>query len=170
MQKTTIEALEHEDVFKLIGKEWMLITAGNSEKFNTMTASWGGLGWLWNRPVAFIFVRPERYTHEFIEREERLTLSFFGKEHREALNVCGTKSGRDCDKVRLAGLHPVVLPSGTVGFDEARLTIEGRKAYRGQFRPENFLDKEALDLWYNDKPGGGLHDVYIVEIENVYSY
>ena len=74
MKKTELKTLASENSFDLIGKEWMLVTAGNKEKFNTMTASWGGIGWLWNKPVAFIFIRPERYTHDFIERGSRLTL------------------------------------------------------------------------------------------------
>ena len=91
MKKTTIETLTREDALHLIGKEWMLVTAGTPENFNTMTASWGGIGWLWNKPVAFVFVRPERHTFGFVEREERFTLSFLGEEHRDILNFCGTK-------------------------------------------------------------------------------
>ncbi len=90
MKKTDVSRLGQEDVITLIGKEWMLVTAGTSERFNTMTASWGGIGFLWNRPVAFVFVRPERYTFGFIEKNERLTLSFLGEEHRDILNFCGT--------------------------------------------------------------------------------
>ena len=100
MKKTELKTLANENAFDLIGKEWMLVTAGNKEKFNTMTASWGGIGWLWNRPVAFVFIRPERYTHDFIERESRLTLSFYKEEFRGILHFCGTKSGRDVDKVK----------------------------------------------------------------------
>ena len=81
MKKTELKTLANENAFDLIGKEWMLVTAGNKEKLNTMTASWGGIGWLWNRPVAFVFIRPDRYTHDFIECESRLTLSFY-KERR----------------------------------------------------------------------------------------
>ena len=87
MKQTDIARLGSEDTFSIIGKEWMLVTAGTPDHFNTMTASWGGLGWLWNRPVAFIFVRPERYTHQFIEETDRLTLSFLGDGHRKAQSV-----------------------------------------------------------------------------------
>ena len=107
MKKTNYEILGKEDALNLIGKQWMLVTAGTSEKFNTMTASWGGLGWLWNKPVAFVFIRPERYTHGFIEASDCMTLSFYGEEYREALKICGTKSGRDIDKVAATGLTPV---------------------------------------------------------------
>ena len=74
-----------ENVIRLIGSQWMLVTAGNSVHFNTMTASWGGLGFLWNRPVAFVFIRPQRYTFQFAEENSGLTLSFFGEEYRDAL-------------------------------------------------------------------------------------
>ena len=92
MKKTDLSQLAREDAFNLIGKEWMLVTAGTLEHYNTMTASWGGIGWLWNKPVAFVFIRPERFTHQFIEENERMTLSFLGEEHRDILNFCGSKS------------------------------------------------------------------------------
>ncbi len=168
MKRTDITRLGCEDVIKMIGKEWMLVTAGTPENFNTMTASWGGIGFLWNKPVAFVFVRPERYTFEFIENNEHMTLTFLGNENRDILNFCGTKSGRDYDKVKETGLLPIATDMGNVSFEQARLTIEGRKLFRTEMKPEEFLDKEVLERWYNDKPGGTLHFVYVVEIENVY--
>lgn len=170
MQKTSLETLAAENAFHLIGKEWMLITAGNMDNFNMMTASWGGIGWLWNKPVAFIFVRPERFTYPLVEENEHITLSFFGMDNkmREMYNFCGTKSGRNFDKAKETGLTPVATEHGSVTFEQARLTIEGKKAFRSEFKPEQFLDKEALSRWYNNNPGGSLHTMYIVEIENVY--
>ena len=166
MKKTNYEILGKEDALNLIGKQWMLVTAGTSEKFNTMTASWGGLGWLWNKPVAFVFIRPERYTHGFIEASDCMTLSFYGEEYREALKICGTKSGRDTDKVAATGLTPVKLESGNMTFGEARLTLDCRKLFKTSMQEANFIDKELLEKWYGTH--GGLHDVYVVEIENVY--
>jgi hypothetical protein len=84
MKQTDINVLMKENVWDLIGKQWMLITAGDENGFNTMTASWGGIGWLWNKPVAFIFIRPERYTHQFVEKSEYVTLSFLPEEYRKA--------------------------------------------------------------------------------------
>ena len=168
MNKQDIGILANEDVFKLIGKEWMLVSAGTIDKFNTMTASWGCLGWLWNRPVAVVFIRPERYTYGFIEDNEKLTLSFFGEDCRKALQICGSKSGRDCDKVAEAGLHPVCLEGGEVGFSEARLTLVCRKLFRSEMRPENFIDRKLFSTWYHDRSGGGLHTIFIAEIEEVY--
>ncbi len=168
MKKTDLSRLSREDAIEMIGKEWMLISAGTPEKFNTMTASWGGLGYLWNKPVAFIFVRPERYTYAFIEENKHVTLSFLGREHRDILNFCGTKSGREHDKAKETGLTPIATETGNVAFGQSRLTLEGRKLYRSEMSPEDFLDKTVLERWYNDQPGGSLHVVYVIEIENVY--
>lgn len=169
MKECDISVLASENAFNLIGKEWMLVTAATSNGLNTMTASWGGIGWLWNKPVAFVFIRPERYTHEFIEASDRMTLSFYTEEYRKALQLCGTKSGRQIDKVKETGLTPVELESGAVTFAQARLTLDCRKLFKSSMQPNNFLDKSILERWYNDKPGGSLHDIYVVEIEKLYS-
>ena len=92
MEKIDLKALG-APLVERIAKEWMLVTAGTADEWNTMTASWGGVGWLWNRPVAFVFVRPERYTHEFIERHEHLTLSFLSPDERDVLSFCGLQNG-----------------------------------------------------------------------------
>lgn len=168
MKKTDIARLGKENAIDIISKEWMLVAAGTPDHFNMMTASWGGIGFLWNKPVAFVFVRPSRYTHEFIEQNDRLSLSFLGDDFRDVMNFCGTKSGRNCDKAKETGLKAVALDGGTVGFEQARLTLECRKLYKTAFKPEEFIDKKCLERWYNDKVGGELHDVYIVEIESVY--
>lgn len=171
MKEVSIETLAQENAFELIGKEWMLVTGGTKENFNMMTASWGGIGWLWNKPVAFIFIRPERFTYPLIEQNEYLTLSFLGhgEAARKIYNFCGSKSGRDFDKVKETGLKPVLTEHGAIAYEQARLTIEGRKMFRSEFKPEDFLDKDALSRWYNDQPGGSLHTMYIVEIEKVYA-
>lgn len=169
MTKQDVNILGKENAFDLISKQWMLVTAGEAGKYNTMTASWGGIGWLWNKPVAFLFIRPERYTHEFIEANDRLTLSFFAEEYRKALQICGSKSGRDTDKAKEAGITPVALESGAVTFGEARMTLDCRKLFKVDMKAANFVDKEIFTRWYNENPGGGLHSVYVVEIENVYT-
>jgi flavin reductase (DIM6/NTAB) family NADH-FMN oxidoreductase RutF len=85
----TISPGEMEDnVFKTIGSDWMLVTAGSRESFNTMTAAWGGMGFLWNKNVCFIFIRPQRYTYSFIEKAETFTLSFFDEEYRKIRQRC----------------------------------------------------------------------------------
>lgn len=167
MKEVSLEILGQKNQFDLIGKEWMLITAGTKDSLNTMTASWGGLGWLWNKPVAFIFVRPERYTHNFIEQNEHLTLSFYPESCRSALQICGTKSGRDCNKISLAGLTPVELENGVMTFEQANLTLQCRKLFKADMQECNFIDKSVLK-WYGAGKGG-LHTVYVVEIEHLFA-
>ena len=104
-REISVEELK-DNPFTLINKDWMLITAGNEKSHNTMTASWGGVGELWGKYVSTIYVRPQRYTLEFVEREDYYSLCFFGPEYRQALNFCGTKSGRDFDKDKETGLTP----------------------------------------------------------------
>lgn len=166
MKEAGLELLGKENPFELIGEQWMLITAGDQDAFNTMTASWGGLGWLWNKPVAFIFVRPERYTHDFLESSDKVTLSFFPESCRNALQICGTRSGRDCDKVMEAGLVPVALESGAVTFEQARLTVECLKLFKSDMKRDEFIDTDVYNKWY---AAAGLHSVYVLEIDRVYT-
>ncbi|MDD2425791.1 MAG: flavin reductase family protein [Bacteroidales bacterium] len=162
-----IDPLVIEDnLIKLISAGWMLVTAGDKEKFNTMTANWGGMGYLWNRPVVFVFVRPERYTYQFMERSEEFTLSFFNEKYRSALNICGSKSGRDCDKIAEASLTPLFTESGNPAFSEARLVLECRKLYADLLSPEAFIDREPVAAHYSGK--AGIHKLYIAEILRVW--
>ncbi len=94
-----------ENVFSLIGDQWTLITAGTPDHCNTMTASWGGLGVLWRKPVATIYVRPQRYTYTFLEENPYFTLSFFGPQWKKQLAYCGAVSGREEDKFAACGFH-----------------------------------------------------------------
>lgn len=148
-----------DNPFKLIGADWMLITAGTQEAFNTMTASWGGLGVLWERKVAFCFIRPTRYTYEFVEKSERFTLSFFEEKYRKALEFCGSHSGRDTDKIKGAGLTPV-KEGGFVYFNEARLVLACKKLYFQDISPERFLDPKIESLY----PKKDYHRMYVAEI------
>lgn len=147
-----------ENPFNLIGKEWTLISAGNKNSYNTMTASWGGVGVLWNKNVATIYVRPQRYTYEFIENNEYFTLSFFGTDKREALTFCGTKSGRDYDKARECSLS-IIDAGESIAFNEARLILVCKKLYHSDINPENFYDKDINNNYQND-----YHRMYIGEI------
>lgn len=149
-----------DNVFKLIDKDWMLITAGTIDAWNTMTASWGGLGILWNMPVAFCFVRPTRHTYGFMEEHDRFTLSFFEEEWRDALTLCGTKSGRDTDKAGETGLKPVFGAEGTVYFEQARMVLECRKLYFQDVSPERFLDPSIDDNY----PNKDYHRMYVGEV------
>ena len=155
--------------YTAIAKEWMLVTAGNEARgYNTMTASWGHLGSIWGHrgglPTSVIFIRPQRFTKEFVDREEYYTLSFFGPEYKKALGYLGSHSGRDGDKVAAAGLTPVFLED-TSAFAEAKLVLVCRKLYRAPLLEEGFLDKAVLADCY---PNRDLHDMYIGEICKVY--
>lgn len=156
----------NDNLIRLIASDWMLVTAGTSEKFNTMTANWGGTGYLWNKNVVFVFVRPERYTYGFIEGTEGFTLSFFDEKYRGALSLCGVKSGRDCDKVAETGLTPHFTELGFPAFTEARVVLECRKLYADQLKKESFVDSEPLRVHYSTK--GSLHKMYIAEIERAW--
>ena len=149
-----------DNAFKLIGAEWMLVTAGNKESFNMMTASWGGLGVLWSKNVCFIFIRPSRYTYGFIEKSDTYTLSFFDPKYKQVLNLCGTKSGRDCDKVKETGISPAETKSGSIYFTEARLVIECWKIYFQDLEPANFLDPVIASNY----PEKDYHRMYVGEI------
>jgi flavin reductase (DIM6/NTAB) family NADH-FMN oxidoreductase RutF len=160
MNFTTIKPEQLTDnPFKLIGKDWMLITGGTPDRFNTMTASWGGLGVLWERQVAFCFIRPTRYTYEFVESSDNYTLSFLGEEHRKAMTFIGTHSGRDTDKIRETGLTPV-KEGGLIYFNEARLVLACRKLYFQDITPERFLDQTINDMY----PKKDYHRMYVGEI------
>jgi len=148
-----------DNPFKLIGKDWMLITAGTPESFNTMTASWGGLGVLWEKKVAFCFIRPTRHTYGFMEKAGEFTLSFFEEQHRKALTFCGSHSGRDTDKIKGAGLTPVKEGSA-VYFEEARLVLVCRKLYFQDISPERFLDPGISEMY----PLKDYHRMYAGEI------
>ena len=152
-----------DNVIQLIGKEWMLVTAGDENSFNTMTASWGGIGFLWNKPVVYVFIRPERYTFEFIEKSEYFTLSFLGEENRAIHKICGSKSGREVDKVKETGLKPVITEKGNILFEQGRLSMECRKLYTNVMKEDCFIDPSVCKQWYGGAHGG-LHHIYVAEI------
>ena len=154
-----------DNIFQLIGKDWMLITAADKTTglVNTMTASWGCAGILWNKPVGICFVRPQRYTFEFTEASDTLTLSFFTEDYRKALQYCGTHSGRDVDKFAETGLSLSHTPDGTPYIAEARLVLVCRKLYADDLREGAFIDPALLSN-YKEKD---YHRFYICEIMDV---
>lgn len=152
-----------DNFIDIIGREWMLVTSGTPGHFNTMTANWGGAGYLWNRPVAMIFVRPERYTYGFIEDTGRLSLSLLGPEHKDVHKIAGSKSGRDTDKIVEAGLHPVFTETGGIFYEETRLGLECKVLYADMIEAGNFLDPALVGQWYGTSKGG-FHKMYVAEI------
>ena len=150
--------------FTKIGKEWLLITAGNEEKCNTMTASWGGVGIMWGKNIATAYIRPQRYTKKFMDETGMYTLSFLSEDYRKALNVCGSVSGKDVeDKWKEAGLHPYAV-DGTTAVEEADLIFVCRKLYAQEMKPECFTVDGPDEKWY---PGKDYHTMYMGEIVKV---
>lgn len=147
--------------FEKIGRDWMLITAGNREKFNTMTASWGGMGVLWNKNVAFTFIRPSRYTFEFTEREDYFSLCFFPEDYRKELTYCGRNSGRDVDKVRETGLTPTFI-DGVPAFEEASMVLICKKLYAQPMGKEFVNDGDAVFPQYGENEP--YHTMYVGQI------
>lgn len=153
-----------ESAATLFDEKWALITAGNKDSYNTMTASWGGIGELWNKDVCFIFIRPQRYTYEFTEREEYFTVSFLPEQYRKALAFCGRNSGRDCDKAKEAGLTPMAFDE-SMGFEESEVTVLCKKLYNQDISPEGFVDRTIDTDCYSAKD---YHRMYIGEIVKVF--
>lgn len=167
MKEVSIQELQLNPM-TLIAKEWMLVTAGTQERgYNTMTASWGHLGSIWGHggglPTSVIFVRPQRYTKQFVDREELYTLCFFSEEYKPQLTYLGSHSGRDEDKVAKTGLTPA-FGEGYTYFEEANLVLICRKLYQAPVVEEGFLDKAVLEDCY---PLRDFHDLYVGEIIKV---
>lgn len=146
--------------FTKIGKEWALVSAGNKNKYNTMTVSWGGVGVLWGKNVVYIFIRDSRYTKEFLDSGEFFSLSFLGEQYREALSYCGKESGRNGDKFAGSGLnaafrHDIPYP------DEANLVFLCRKMAAVPITEDTFIDHEIMSKWYGDHD---MHTMYVGEI------
>lgn len=154
-----IESLT-ENPFKLIGQDWMLITAGTMKSYNTMTASWGGLGVMWNLNICFCMVRPQRYTYEFMEKHEHFSLSFFDRSYRDKLDYCGSVSGRDVDKASACGFTLFEVQPGIVSFAESRLILACKKIYFQDLDPARFLDARIPGLY----PKQDYHRLYIGEV------
>ena len=156
-----------DNLFSAIGKDWMLITAADPDTgaVNTMTASWGCAGILWNKPVAVCFIRPQRYTYGLTEKADTLSLSFLpdGETYRAALKYCGTRSGRDGDKFTATGLTAEATPNGTPFVGEARMVLVCRKLYADDLKENCFIDPTLLKNY----PAKDYHRVYVCEITDV---
>ncbi len=151
----------NDNVFDLIGEEWMLITAGTPDHFNTMTASWGCMGILWHLPVAICFIRPQRHTFGFAESSEYYTRCFLEHGNKEILQFCGSHSGSDTDKIRETGLKPLTSELGNIYFEQSRLVIECKKLYADRIREDSFIIPQLISKNYPQKD---FHKFYIGEI------
>lgn len=151
------------NAFSTIGKDWLLVTAEVDDRVNTMTASWGGFGVMWHKDVAFIFIRPQRYTKEFVDGSSGLSLCVLEDGFRRELSYLGTVSGRDEPKIAKAGLV-VCHEDGVPYFEQSRLVMICRKLFSQQLDPRCFVDKELDQKIYPDKD---YHFMYVCEVERV---
>lgn len=161
--KEIAHELFNENAFNMIGKDWLLISAEKDGKTNTMTASWGGVGIMWNKKVAFLFIRPQRYTKEFVDASDRLSVCVLPNSYRKELSYLGSVSGRDEDKITKAGLD-VKKYDDVPYFEQARLTLICKKLYCQNLEESSFIDKSIIDQWYPQKD---YHHMYVVEIEKI---
>ncbi len=152
------------NIIKMLSEDWMLITAGNDAGFNMMTASWGGLGYLLGKPVAFCFINPARYTYQLMEKNDTFTLTFYTEAYRKALEYCGSTSGKDTDKVKGSGLTPITTPEGSKAFGEAWMIIECRKLISQSLSTESISNEKVREEWL----GKQVNKMYAGEIINVW--
>ena len=150
------------DIFTLFDKKWALLTAGTENSFNTMTISWGGLGTLWGKPVATVYVRTSRYTHDFMDDNEYFTISFYPEQYHNVLGVLETMSGRDMDKMKESGLT-AQKAGETMTFKEAEITIVSRKLFKQELDVAKMPEKIACDMYSGQAP----HDMYIGEVVEI---
>ena len=158
LKEINIKELDFNPV-KQFDDNWALLTSGSTDDYNTMTVSWGALGELWNRDVAICFVRPERYTFEFMEKNEYFTLSYFSGNYKKELGFCGSRSGRDFDKAKETGLEPITVENST-SFEQADVILLCRKIAFQDMKPDGFVDESIADNYRSD----GLHRTYVGEI------
>ncbi len=162
--------------FKKIGKDWFLVTAGDENSWNTMTAAWGFAGVMWGKKTLTTVIKSQRYTKSFVDNNEYFTASFFDEEYRPALSFCGAHSGRDCDKAKETGLIPIAIKDegiaygnpyscDTTAFEQASMIIVCKKSYIQPMKPECFNVPENDAKWYADKD---YHVQYIGEIVAAY--
>lgn len=153
-----------ENIFEMIGSKWMLVSAKKSDgKVNAMTASWGGMGVMWGKDVAFVVIRPQRYTKEFVDEAESFSLTFFDSSYKKMLGYMGSVSGRDEDKMAKSGLT-VLDDKGVPYYEECETAIICKKLFNQELTQDSFLFEDTINKWYPDKD---YHTLYIGEIEKV---
>lgn len=153
----------NENAFKLIGQDWILITAQKDGKTNTMTASWGGVGIMWGVEVAYIFIRPSRYTKEFVDSSNTLSLCVLPESMKSEMSYLGKVSGRDEDKIKNANLT-LNTHNNVTYFNESRLTFICEKLYCQDLEECSFIDKNLTTKFY---PSKDYHTMYVVKINSI---
>lgn len=150
------------DIFARFENKWALVCAGSKESFNAMAISWGGLGTLWERPAATVYVKPIRYTWDFLQKNDYFTVIFLPEKLKKAVGIMGSRSGRDGDKVSLAGLTPVFLEKG-VSFREAETTLVCRKMYSQDMKRDTMPAEVIADYYTTEEP----HTMFVGEVTEI---
>jgi len=150
--------------FDIKNKEWMLITAEKDGKINTMTASWGGFGIMWNKEIVWVVIRPQRYTKEFVDNSDSFSLSFLGNNRKKVLGYLGKVSGRDEDKIKESGLT-FSFDNDVPYFEESHTVIFAKKLYSQPLTEDSFIDKSIIPQWYEKD----YHILYMAEITKIIS-
>lgn len=161
---TPVPTAAFSSVFDRLNKDWMLITAKHGDTVNSMTASWGAFGILWNKPVAICFIRPQRYTFPLTEAADTLSLAFFDPDRKPALTYMGRHSGRDGDKYAATGITVATAQDGTPYPAEARTVLLCRKLYAGRLEESAFFDRSLIEANY---PQADFHQMYVCEIQQI---
>lgn len=147
------------DIFMKFDKEWALLTAGSLDDHNAMTISWGGMGTLWHKPVVTVYVKPVRHTYEYMEKNDYFTVSFYPERYRKALMLMGSKTGRDCDKDKEAGLTAETVGE-SVTYKEAEITLLCRKIYFNDLDTANMSADVVRANYTAEAP----HRMYLGEV------
>ena len=153
------------NAIKRIRDQWMLIASGSEGNANSMIGSWGFMGEMWFKDVAICYVRPQRYTYQFMESNESYSLNFLPEKYRDVLKQFGTNSGRDINKVEGGPLTPL-YKNGTLYYEEAELVIFCKKLYAQDLSEENFMNPELVEQCYKNRD---FHRCYYGEIIEVLS-
>ncbi len=151
------------DIFQAIGKQSFLLASGTINHHNCMTVGWAGLGYLWRRPMAFVYVRPQRYTFQLMAQYNYFSMNFFSDNYNNILQLCGTKSGRDIDKMHLPGITPEDYQQQTIYYKEAQIVLICKKIYYQDLNPENLVEKSVLSLY----PLNDFHRIYYGEVTSI---
>ncbi len=158
-----------DNVFKLVGDDVTVITAGKAPEHNSMAASWGGFGVLFNKPVTWCFLRANRFTLEKMREAKTYTFSYFPPEHRDDVLFFGSKTGRDTDKMKKSKLTPVATPDGQTTYAEARLVIECKLVEITTVKPDDFHTGEGRQfVEEGHQEAGDYHKLVLGEIMKVW--
>ncbi len=152
------------DIFAQLQKQGFVLAVGNMETHNCMTVAWASIGYLWKKPMAFVYVRPQRYTYQFMEKNEYFSINFFDESYEKIVNYCGSHSGRDIDKMHIKGLTPVSYNNKVIYYNESQLVLICRKIYFDDIKPAHMLDKSVLKNY----PTHDYHRLYYGEIEKLF--